>query len=31
MTTSTEVGRIGDLPPGEVVRAAGLVREGRMY
>jgi kynurenine formamidase len=31
MTTSTEVGRIGDLPPGQVVRAARLVREGRQY
>jgi kynurenine formamidase len=31
MTASTEVGRIGDLPPEQVVRAARLVREGRTY
>jgi kynurenine formamidase len=31
MTTSTEVGRIGELPAEQIVRAAGLVREGRTY
>lgn len=31
MTVFTEVGRIGDLPPEQVVRAARLVREGRQY
>jgi len=31
MTERTEVGRIGGLPAEQIVRAAGLVREGRTY
>jgi kynurenine formamidase len=31
MTEHTEIGRIGDLPAEQLVKAAGLVREGRTY
>jgi len=30
MTTLSEIGPIGELPPEHVVKAAGLVRQGRM-